>query len=219
MSSRAMIVVGGGSSSRFGSDKLMTDVAGQPLIAHTIAALQDHVDVCVLVCRTDQYEDLDSLDLGVGIVVGGATRTDSEMSGLAALGGEYDLIGVHDGARPLISGELIERLFDKADEVGAAVPVLEPDTLLIDRKSLRPVQNATTIQTPQVFTGPALLAAYVRAAQTAFQGHDTVEVVHEFGDLTIAAVPGDPLNIKVTEPADLEKVAEILEGLFRNEPR
>ena len=49
MSTRAMIVVGGGSSSRFGSDKLMTDVAGQPLIVHTIVALQDHVDVCVLV--------------------------------------------------------------------------------------------------------------------------------------------------------------------------
>ena len=94
MSTRAMIVVGGGSSSRFGSDKLMTDVAGKPLIAHTIAAMQDHVDVCVLVCRAGQYEELGSLDLGVGIVVGGATRTDSEMSGLAALGGEYDLGGV-----------------------------------------------------------------------------------------------------------------------------
>ena len=212
-----MIVVGGGSSSRFGSDKLMTEVAGQPLITHTIAALKDHVDVCVLVCRADQQDELNSLDLGVTIVAGGATRTDSEMSGLAALGGEYDLIGIHDGARPLISRELIELLFDKADEFGAAVPVLEPDTLLIDRRLLRPIQNATTVQTPQVFRGPALLAAYVGAAQTAFEGHDTVEVVHEFGDLTIAAVPGDPLNIKVTQPADLEKVADVLGGLSRNE--
>ncbi|MCH7581667.1 MAG: 2-C-methyl-D-erythritol 4-phosphate cytidylyltransferase [Acidobacteria bacterium] len=216
---RAMIVVGGGSSSRFGSDKLMTDVAGQPLIVHTIAALQDHVDVCVLVCRADQHDELDSLDLGVTIAPGGATRTDSEMSGLAALGGEYDLIGIHDGARPLISRQLIERLFKRADEFGAAVPVLEPGALLIDRSFLRPIQNAKTIQTPQVFRGPALLAVYARAAQAGFEGYDTVEVVHEFGDLTIAAVPGDPLNIKVTRPADLEKVAGVLGGLSRNELR
>jgi 2-C-methyl-D-erythritol 4-phosphate cytidylyltransferase len=64
-----------------------------------------------------------------------------------------------------------------------------------------------------------LLAAYVGAAKTAFEGYDTAEVVDEFGDLTIASVPGDPFNVKVTEPADLEKVAEILEGLSRNEPR
>ncbi len=217
MSTRAMIVVGGGSSSRFGSDKLMTEVAGRPLIAHTIAALKDHVDVCVLVCRADQQAELDSLDLGVTIVPGGATRTNSEMAGLTALGGEYDLIGIHDGARPLISRDLVERLFNKADEVGAAVPALAPDTLLIDRRSLRPVQDATTAQTPQIFRGPALLAAYVRAAQTEFEGYDTVEVIHEFSDLTIAVVPGDPLNIKVTEPADLEKVAGPLE-LSRNEP-
>ncbi len=207
MSTRAMIVVGGGSSSRFGSDKLMTEVAGRPLIAHTIAALKDHVDVCVLVCRADQQTELDSLDLGVTIVPGGATRTNSEMAGLTALGGEYDLIGIHDGARPLISRDLVERLFNKAEEVGAAVPALAPDTLLIDRRSLRPIQDATTAQTPQIFRGPALLAAYVRAAQTEFEGYDTVEVIHEFSDLTIAVVPGDPLNIKVTEPADLEKVA------------
>ncbi|MFB3109607.1 MAG: winged helix-turn-helix domain-containing protein, partial [Acidimicrobiia bacterium] len=185
MSTRAMIVVGGGSSSRFGSDKLMTDVAGQPLIVHTIAALQDHVDVCVLVCRADQHDELDSLDLGVTIAPGGATRTDSEMSGLAALGGEYDLIGIHDGARPLISRQLIERLFKRADEFGAAVPVLEPGALLIDRSFLRPIQNAKTIQTPQVFRGPALLAAYAQAARAAFEGYDTVEVVHEFGDLKL----------------------------------
>jgi 2-C-methyl-D-erythritol 4-phosphate cytidylyltransferase len=214
-----MIVVGGGSSSRFGSDKLMTDVAGQPLIAHTIAAVRDHVDMCVLVCRADQLDQLESLELGVSIVPGGATRTDSEMSGLTALSGEHHLIGIHDGARPLISGELIERLFDKAEAFGAAVPVLKPNTLLIDRRLHRPIENAVTVQTPQVFRGPALLAAYVGAAKTAFEGYDTVEVVHEFGDLTIASVPGDPLNIKVTEPADLEKVIEILQGLSRNESR
>ena len=205
-----MVVVGGGSSSRFGSDKLMTDVVGQPLVAHTIAAVKESVDICVLVCRADQKAELESLDLGATIVDGGATRTESEMSGLAALGNEYELIGVHDGARPLVSRELVERLFDKAEEFGGAVPVLKPDTLLIDRRFLRPIQNATSVQTPQVFRGPALLSAYVQAGKATFEGHDTVEVVHEFGDIAIAAVPGDPLNIKVTQLADLEKVADVL---------
>jgi 2-C-methyl-D-erythritol 4-phosphate cytidylyltransferase len=214
-----MIVVGGGSSSRFGSDKLMIDIAGQPLIAHTVLAVRDSVDMCVLVCRGDQMDTIEKLDLGVSIVRGGATRTDSELSGLAALGGEYGLIGVHDGARPLISRDLIERLYEEAANVGGAVPILEPEQLLVDRKYHMPVQNASTVQTPQVFNGPELLATYVRAAQRSFEGDDTVEVIQKFSNIDIAAVRGDPLNIKVTHQDDIEMIRAHFEGSAHSEPR
>jgi len=75
------------------------------------------------------------------------------------------------------------------------------------------------VQTPQVFRGPELLVAYVRAAQAGYEGHDTVEIVHRYGELKIAAVPGDPSNIKVTYPKDLEFVRQALGDPSRSEPR
>jgi 2-C-methyl-D-erythritol 4-phosphate cytidylyltransferase len=212
MTSRAMIVVAGGTSSRFGGEKLMATISGRPLIAHSIEAVSSNTDITVVATRADLVEEIKELGLGVVVTIGGQTRTDSELAGLTALGREYELIGIHDGARPLVKPDLIELLYAKALEVGGAVPTLEPAHMLIDKKSLTMVENAHTVQTPQVFQGPGLLAAYVKAAQTSFAGHDTVDVVQRFGDLEIAAVPGDASNIKVTYPEDLEAVRTALEG-------
>ena len=219
MLTRAMIVVGGGSSARFDGDKLLEVVAGSPLVAHTVNAVRDLVDKCVLVSRLDLIEAISGFGLGVDIVPGGNTRTLSEMAGLAALGDEFDLIGIHDAARPLIMADLVEALFAAADTVGGAVPVLEPDTLLVDRRSLRPIERAVTVQTPQVFRGPELFAAYVRSAEVGYDAQDTVEIVNQFGHLEIAAIPGDSSNVKVTYPDDLELVRLRLEDPARSEPR
>ncbi|HIE21158.1 MAG TPA: hypothetical protein EYP73_00995 [Acidimicrobiia bacterium] len=213
-----MIVVGAGSSSRFGGDKLMAEVAGRPLVAHTMKAVAGAAEICVLVCRAEQQPALNDLGLGVTIVPGGATRTVSEMAGLAALGGEIDLIAIHDAARPLVKRTLVETLYETAADVGGAVPVLEPNRILIDRRTLRPLEGAMLAQTPQVFRGPELLGAYVRAAQAGFEGLDTADVMLEFGDVPIAAVPGDPTNLKVTYPEDLSLVRKMLEDASRSEP-
>lgn len=212
-----MVVVAGGASTRFGADKLMVKVHGDPLIAHTIRAVRDRVDHCVVVCRHDLVSQVEQLGLDVLVVPGGETRTDSEMAGLGALRAEHDLIGIHDGARPLVSSGLIEELFETANEHGGAVPVLETNELIIDRHSLLPLTDIARAQTPQVFRGPQLLAAYVRAAQTVFQGHDTVEVVEKFSDLRVVRVAGDPDNVKVTVPSDLEKVRSLIPASSRNE--
>jgi 2-C-methyl-D-erythritol 4-phosphate cytidylyltransferase len=217
MTERAAIVVAAGSSSRFGGDKMMTEVAGRPLVVHSVEALVDHVDICVLVCRQDQLMTLASLALGASVVPGGSTRTESEMSGLAALGGDARLIGIHDGARPLVSDDLIETLFSTAAKVGGAVPVIEPDMPVLGRESLRPV-DAVVAQTPQVFHGEVLFGAYVKAAQEGFSGHDTADVVQRYSDIEIAAVPGDPGNIKVTHLADLDLVRSGLEDPSHTEP-
>jgi 2-C-methyl-D-erythritol 4-phosphate cytidylyltransferase len=218
MSTRAMIVVGGGSSSRFEGEKLLAEVAGKPLIWHTVSAVRDLVDTVILVSRPDIIEKVAGLKLGVETVPGGSTRTLSEMAGLAALGGDFDLIGIHDAARPLVRRKLVDQLFVAAESTGGAVPVQEPEDLLLERHQLRPVERPGVVQTPQVFRGPDLFAAYVRSAEADYDGHDTVEIVHRYGDLRIAAVPADPSNIKVTFPEDLEFVRRWFEDPSRSEP-
>lgn len=218
MSGRAMIIVAGGASSRFGGDKLMAPIAGQPLVLHTVAAVAGSVDRCVLVCRGDQAEALVGIGSEVTVVQGGATRTQSEIAGLAAVAGDVELIGIHDGARPLISPELIRLLFQRAAEVGGAVPVVDPSRPLVTRSDFRYLTEAAVAQTPQVFRGPALQAAYRDAVVSGFEGHDTADVVRAFSDIEIAAVEGDPGNIKVTFQSDLDLVRAALEP-FHSEPR
>jgi 2-C-methyl-D-erythritol 4-phosphate cytidylyltransferase len=207
-----MVIVGGGSSSRFGSDKLMVDIGGRPLISHTVDAVAAHVDVCVVVCRPEVFETIADLPADVTVTTGGATRTLSEMAGLAAIGREVDLIGIHDAARPVLGEETIHRLFDLAHQVGGAVPLLAYDRLILDKKTHQPLPAVHGAQTPQVFRAAELMAAYVRAAQAGFEGHDTVEVMQRFTDVKIAGVEGDPHNIKVTYPRDLEYVRARLSG-------
>lgn len=214
-----MIVVGGGASSRFGSDKLLALVEGDPLVAHTVRAVKPIVDKCVLVCRGDQLEQLQALDLGVVVVVGGASRTESELAGLGALADEYDLIGIHDAARPVIRTELIDRLFARAARHGGAIPVVAPVGLLIDRASSGPLPGVAAAQTPQVFRAGELRAAFSQADREGFEGHDTADVVSHFTDTTIKAVAGDPENIKVTYPDDLDRIVDGLRRRARSGPR
>ena len=210
MKDRAMVVVAAGSSSRFGSDKLMEEVAGRPLIAHTISRVVDQVDECVLVARNDLIDRLDGLGLGVDIVPGGETRTESEALGLAATG-PARLIGIHDGARPAVEPEMIDRLFSAAMESGGAVPGIPPARPLVYRDGLAAVAKAIRVQTPQVFWGPELKAAFRSAAAAGYVGHDTADIVHNFTSLEIVVVPGDTDNVKVTYPEDLEIVRDRLD--------
>lgn len=210
-----MVVVGGGSSTRTGIDKLMVEVAGRPMISHTIEAVVGHVDVCVVVCRPDIRSRVADLHPGVVTVDGGPSRTTSEMAGLGVISDQLDLIGIHDAARPLLPPELIGRLFETAGMRGGAVPLLANTRLVIDRTTGEPLEGVHGAQTPQVFRGPELIAAYQRAAAEGFEAHDSVEVVERFGELEVVAVPGDPGNVKVTYPGDIELVRTMLEGPSR----
>jgi 2-C-methyl-D-erythritol 4-phosphate cytidylyltransferase len=97
------------------------------------------------------------------------------------------------------------------------VPVVDPGPLL-RRSDLSVVIGAALAQTPQVFRGDGLLDAYAAATGAGFVGSDTAEVVRRFGTLEIAAVEGDPDNIKVTGPEDMERIRSVL-GASRSEPR
>jgi 2-C-methyl-D-erythritol 4-phosphate cytidylyltransferase len=217
MTDRVMIVVAAGSGVRFGEDKMLVRVAGLPLVAHTVAAVSGHADKCILVCRPDQMKALADLDMEADLVAGGSTRTASEMAGLAAIGDSAHLIGIHDGARPMVDGALVEKLFETADRVGGAIPVVDPGPL-IRKSDLSLVEGAVVAQTPQVFRGDGLMAAYAAANEEGYVGVDTAEVVRRFGALAIEAVEGDSANIKVTDQRDMEAVRAALEP-SRIEPR
>jgi 2-C-methyl-D-erythritol 4-phosphate cytidylyltransferase len=210
-----MIVVAGGSSTRFGADKLMMDIDGRPLIDHTIDAVIGHVDVCVVVCRPEISQAVSELRDDVRIATGGATRTSSEMAGLAAIGDEAGLIGIHDAARPVVDGATVARLFDTAAELGGALPLLEYERIILDRRTHRALGGLHRAQTPQVFRGPELMVAYVKAARAGFEGHDTVDVMQRFGDVRIVGIEGSPANVKVTYPDDFEIVRQLLTGPSR----
>jgi 2-C-methyl-D-erythritol 4-phosphate cytidylyltransferase len=213
-----MVVVAAGSSVRFGEDKMLTMVAGKPVVAHAVAAVIDHVERCILVCRPDQMPLLSEMGIGARLVAGGPSRTASEMAGLEAIGEPAGLIGIHDGARPLVTASLIETLFETAAQVGGAIPVLKASRPMVRRSDLVPLDDAFIAQTPQVFRGPPLMAAYSAAGVAGYEAQDTAAIVRKFAEIEIETVPGDPGNLKVTLPGDFDQLRSALE-VSRSEPR
>ncbi len=211
-----MIIVAGGSSNRFGADKLTVEISGRPLLELTVSRVREAVHEVIVVCRPEVAATLNLAD--VVVVPGGTTRTGSEIAGIQALSAEAELVGIHDGARPLVTRPLIDALYSASAEHGGAVPVVSPSHPLVDRATLEPVSGAAMVQTPQVFRVDVLRSAYAKAAQEGFTGHDTAHVVAMYEEVAISAVPGDPDNVKVTYPGDIEVVKAKLRGLSGSEP-
>ena len=149
---------------------------------------------------------------------GGATRQESVRRGLDALGvggpAAAELIAVHDGARPAAAAGLVAEVFRAAARHGAAAPVVRPaDTLFrvapgngAEGRRLAeviPREDAVAAQTPQCFRREVLAAALAAAERSGFAGTDEASLVR-FAGHPVAAAAGDPRNLKVTTPADLE---------------
>src|SRR4051812_18450238 len=118
------IIVAAGSSRRVGYDKLFAELLGKPLIAHTLAAFEDAacVDEIVIVAREDRHVQLRALagSKVKAIVKGGEHRQDSVAAGLIGRGASEGYVAIHDAARPLVTPQIIERVFAKARETQAA---------------------------------------------------------------------------------------------------
>jgi 2-C-methyl-D-erythritol 4-phosphate cytidylyltransferase len=209
-----MVIVAAGASERFGDDKLTREIDGRPLLWHTVNGVIGSVDRCVLVVRPDLIEWARTQQPEVEVVIGGATRTQSEIAGVDSLDDSFGLIGIHDGARPVVSEQLIEGLFVAADRVGGAIPVVPVEDVLVDQHGAV-VAGAYRAQTPQVFRGAELSACLRAAAEEGYRGHDTADVVQRYSNLAITTVPGDETNVKVTFPEDLVIVEQVLRGLSR----
>lgn len=210
----AAIIVAAGRGTRAGGDlpKQWQLLAGQPMLAHSIAAFVGLVDQIVLVIHPDDHPRAARLGPGLCLVDGGTTRDLSVRNALEQLAGSgVTRVLIHDGARPLITADLIRRLLRALDHHPGAVPALPiADALwhgengLVGRNQNR--DGLYRAQTPQAFHFDAILAAHRAHSGPAA---DDVAVARAQG-LQVAFVDGDDDNLKVTFPADLDRAASIL---------
>lgn len=215
----AVIVAAGSASRMEGIDKALALLGGEPVILQTVKAFQKSsaIEEIVIVTRQDLLEKIAQLTMPYekvkAVVLGGADRTQSVICGLAALSEKVELAAIHDGARPLITPELIEKTVSAADFHGAAAPAIAvKDTIknvqnhwvygTPDRNSLR------AVQTPQVFYLPDLRTALTQAVKDGAAITDDCSALERMG-IPVYLVDGQESNLKITTPMDL-KVAELL---------
>ncbi|WP_214405608.1 IspD/TarI family cytidylyltransferase [Pseudonocardia lacus] len=227
----AAIVLAGGSGSRFGApvNKVYLPLAGRPVIAWSLAVMAAHPQVgpVVLVVREDDRRSAAEAVAAAGaaeveVVTGGASRQESELAGLRRLAeriadGRVDVVLVHDGARPLLTPDLVDRVLAGARDTGGAVPGLPRHDLVAAGPDGAPTGPApdglVAVQTPQGFRAVPLLAAYEAAAREGFAGTDTESCMARFApDVPVRRVDGDGRNIKITYGHDLEVATAVLAG-------
>ena len=214
------VIVAAGSASRMGGiDKVMADLGGEPMILRTVRAFQncDAIASIVIVTREDLIQPIAGLcrDMKkvVAVVAGGGSRQESVHLGLNALPKGTKLAAVHDGARPLISWQIIDRVVRAANTYDAAAPAIPvKDTIKVVSGGLvkeTPDRSALmAVQTPQVFDFDLLRGALQKAASDNAAVTDDCSAVERLG-MKIRLVAGDERNLKVTTPLDL-KIAELL---------
>lgn len=213
------IVVAAGQSRRMnGVDKVLALLGDKPVLAWSIEALQrcDKVDRIVLVNSQSNKEPVECLVMDrkwtkvADVCTGGRRRQDSVAAGLKMLG-KCGWVIIHDGARPMLTQDLIERGLKAAEETGAAaaaVPVTDTIKLVGDDQIVigtPPRSNLWAVQTPQVFRSAIIKKAYQQAQEDVT---DDATLVEQIGG-KVKLYLGSYENLKITTPRDLA-LAELL---------
>jgi 2-C-methyl-D-erythritol 4-phosphate cytidylyltransferase len=216
------VIVAAGSASRMGGiNKITADLCGEAVIRRAVRAFQecDAIREIVVVTRSDLLVPV--MDLCheftklQAVIVGGQTREESVLMGFGALSDKVKLVAVHDGARPLVTWQLIDRVVRAAGAYGAAAPGIPvKDTMKLvegglvkqtpDRRLLQ------AIQTPQVFDRDLLRGALQKAIKDGAKITDDCSAVERL-NMCVKIVEGDERNIKITTPLDLRIAQMILE--------
>lgn len=226
MAATYALIPAAGRAARFGRqglNKVFAPLGGKPVLRWTAEAFASHdaINGIVIVAGAGEIarcrEALAGVDKILSIIPGGQTRQKSVAVGLFALGGAADdLVLVHDGARPLVTQDIITRCVAGANEHGSAVAALpiadtlkavnnaQVVTLTVDREGL------WAVQTPQAFKVHTLFEAYAAAHENGWNGTDEASLVEQFTDQPVHLVPGDPANLKITRPEDLRLAEAIL---------
>ncbi len=199
-----------------GIDKLLHPLAGRPLVAHAVAAFVAHAEVGQVVVAVSaearaEVERCLPLSPKLSLVLGGARRRDSVHAGLVTLA-DCEYVLVHDGARPLVTGDLIDAALAGAREFGAALCAV-PVTDTVKRSNESAMVRGTIAreglwlaQTPQAFRLDLLMRAH---ATVEGDITDDAAMVEHLGE-PVRLVAGSPRNIKVTTPEDLALVEALL---------
>ena len=219
------VVAAAGSSTRMGEDKIFLPLGEEPVLVHSLRALQAAPEITELVVVTRQElivpvaqlcKDC-GLDKVSKVIAGGQTRTESVRLGILELTSDPELIAIHDGARPFVTGEIIAETVAAAKKYGAAAPAVPlTDTIkemdgdglaarTVDRDRLR------AVQTPQVFQEGLIRAALQKALEDGAVLTDDCAAVERLG-MKVMLTQGSGENIKLTTPADLVYARAILEA-------
>ena len=202
-----------------GFDKLLANLGGQSVLQHSIDAFTSCPDVSdvVVVCPEERYLELD-LEFANKVIQrvdGGADRHDSVAAGLAVLAGDIDYIAVHDGARPLITGQQIRKVLKSATKHGAAASA-RPVTETVKRADRDGMVSAAVsrddlwlMETPQIFKASLLVKAYQQVLQSGARVTDEVSAMELIGQ-PVQLVANDSANPKITYPADIKQAEKFL---------
>ncbi len=222
----AALVAAAGSARRMGGiNKLLEPLDGVPVLVRTLTALEqaELVDEIVVATREEDLMEISRLcrDYGIHkctkVVRGGEDRVRSVLLAALEASPEAELLAVQDGARPLVTPEVIDRVVKAAARCGAAAPaVAVKDTVKVvreggaveqtpDRSALR------AVQTPQVFEASLLKAALQDAVEKDLPITDDCSAVERLGK-TVYLVEGDEENMKITTPVDLILAEAILQS-------
>ena len=230
----AAIILAGGTGERFGQEggKQLIEIAGKPILTWSAEAFDAVGDVglIVVVCPEDRMHEylsraIDPFPFVTPVVLApaGSIRQESAFSGLEMVGEEYEYVVLHDGARPLVSPELIEHTINTVkgnfDADGAVVAHPAVDTLKVVEDGVimgTPDRSVFwNAQTPQVFRTGIYRRAHASALSDGFVGTDDSSLIERLGG-RVLVVEGKRDNIKLTVPEDYVLLASAVRTMLLN---
>jgi 2-C-methyl-D-erythritol 4-phosphate cytidylyltransferase len=221
----SVIVVAGGSGSRFGGEipKQFLSLRGKPVLMHSLEAFNGFLDNGEIIVvlppdQIDHWKDLVQLhdfSMDHKVVEGGTERYYSVRNGLSQISDKTELVAIHDGVRPLVNNDVIGVALNSAELYGSGIPAIpvsdsvrlmeDKGSRILDRGKLR------LIQTPQCFRIELVRDAYKHDFDPSFT--DDASVVEASGH-RVHLSEGHRSNIKITRREDL-KLAEFLSDHFK----
>lgn len=210
-----------------GRHKALVEIGGQALVRLALEPFRgiEHIVEAIVVAPQGAMTEIGKALQGVDwphcelrLVAGGETRQASVHNGIKTIGTEVSLVCVHDAARPLVTRSTVLRVLAAASEHGAATAGSRPaDSLRIDREDGRtePLDRdkAWLVETPQAFRYEVIKKAHDRAAATRVTATDDASLAELCAGARVSVVESDALNMKITNPRDLQVVRSILEAV------
>ena len=216
------VIVAGGSSERFGSDKIMAPLMETPVLAYSLMVFNacEYVTEIVVVTTSEKIEEVAKLcdDYNIQkvskVVIGGASRAESALSGVSETSHSSNLIAIHDGARPLVTQEVVKGAIECAFHHRAAVPAIPArDTVkIVPQKSVLSTPKRSevySVQTPQVFDPNIIKGALTDALMKELPVTDDASAVEALG-FSVFLSQGSEENIKLTTPLDMKLAETVL---------
>ena len=207
----AVIVAAGSASRMKGIDKTVAPIAGEPMILRTVKALASSKKITeiLIVTREDLIPAVSRICRDepkvTAVIPGGSSRSESVLHGLERASGA--LVAIHDGARPFVTVEIIDRTVAAAIEFGGsapAVPVKDTIKVAEQNRVLSTPDRATlfAVQTPQIFDRQEIRSALLRATEQGIPLTDDCSAA-EWAGIPVMLTEGSEENIKITTPMDL----------------